>query len=224
MSNPSAPSSPASSRRRSSFSGARSSSATWSRAVSSRIRWRGRFASAAIRASRSRSSGVEAVRHDDGALVRAEPFRGSRAEQLGRSSVHLLVRHATGQQLAHLGRGEQRALLLDRRGRRAPRGRPPTPRRSGAGSRASSGPPPTGRRILQRTEMLAGRSACPPRRGRSEDQPVRSSAPILTLRGPSDSAIRVKLPNLPARQWQWWSKRANWRRRRRGERDSASGR
>jgi hypothetical protein len=32
--------------------------------------------------------------------------------------------------------------------------------------------------------MFGGRSGAPSRRGRSEDQPVRSSAPIFTLREP----------------------------------------
>src|ERR1039458_1659743 len=37
--------------------------------------------------------------------------------------------------------------------------------------------------------MLAGRGGAPSRRGRSEDQPVRSSAPILTLRDEGASGI-----------------------------------
>ncbi len=55
---PSAPSSPASSVRRNALRAGRSSSETWSRVVSSRIRWRGRFRAAAMRTNGSRSSGV----------------------------------------------------------------------------------------------------------------------------------------------------------------------
>src|SRR5206468_3322788 len=41
----------------------------------------------------------------------------------------------------------------------------------------------------QRTEMSGGRGGDPSRRGRSEDHPVRSSAPILTLRVVGSSAM-----------------------------------
>lgn len=39
--------------------------------------------------------------------------------------------------------------------------------------------------MVERTERSGGRGAAPSRRGRSEDQPVRSSGSILTLRGGS---------------------------------------
>src|SRR5579875_881690 len=46
-----------------------------------------------------------------------------------------------------------------------------------------------GRRTRHFSEMSGGRAGAPSRRGRSEDQPVRSSAPILTLRVEGFSAM-----------------------------------
>src|SRR5687767_13572807 len=53
------------------------------------------------------------VRDDHGGLVRSQPLRRGRAQQLRRASVDLLVRYASCEQLAHLDGGKQSALLLD---------------------------------------------------------------------------------------------------------------
>ena len=75
VSKPSAPSSPASSLRRNSFSGPRSASSTWSRAVSTRIRCRGRGRRREPRKALA-LLGVEAAGHHDRALVSAEALGG----------------------------------------------------------------------------------------------------------------------------------------------------
>ena len=110
---PRSPSSPASSARRSSLSAARSSSATWSRAVSSRIRWRGRLSAAAMRTNGSRSSGSRpsaastTVSRFSRRLATAASSSSSARASISSSA------HASGQQAAHLVEREQRRAVLD---------------------------------------------------------------------------------------------------------------